>query len=396
MSNPNDSVNWPTHDTLQAWRHDFHRHPETAFQEHRTSARVAELLQGWGLEVHTGLAGTGIVAVLRGRRGDGPSIGLRADMDALHVHELNTCAHKSQHDGRMHACGHDGHTTMLLGAAQALASQPDFAGTVHFIFQPAEENEGGARAMIEDGLFQRFPMQAVYSLHNWPGLPVGTAAVHSEAVMAAFDIFDLTLTGQGCHAAMPHLGKDALLAACQLVTQLPALIAREQEVHKPAVLSITSFHAGDTYNVMPEVIKLRGTVRCFDMAQRARIEQRFRDAIAATCTLHGLQADLNYRVSYPATINHPVHAEVCAEVLAGVLGAEQVRRDLKPSMASEDFSFMAQACPGVYIWMGNGEDSASLHNPKYDFNDRVLPLGVQYFVQLVQALLRDGRLPARA
>lgn len=396
MSNPNDSVNWPTHDTLQAWRHDFHRHPETAFQEHRTSARVAELLQGWGLEVHTGLAGTGIVAVLRGRRGDGPSIGLRADMDALHVHELNTCAHKSQHDGRMHACGHDGHTTMLLGAAQALASQPDFAGTVHFIFQPAEENEGGARAMIEDGLFQRFPMQAVYSLHNWPGLPVGTAAVHSEAVMAAFDIFDLTLTGQGCHAAMPHLGKDALLAACQLVTQLPALIAREQEVHKPAVLSITSFHAGDTYNVMPEVIKLRGTVRCFDMAQRARIEQRFRDAIAATCTLHGLQADLDYRVSYPATINHPVHAEVCAEVLAGVLGAEQVRRDLKPSMASEDFSFMAQACPGVYIWMGNGEDSASLHNPKYDFNDRVLPLGVQYFVQLVQALLRDGRLPATA
>ncbi|MDH1765990.1 M20 family metallopeptidase [Comamonas aquatica] len=396
MSNPNDSVNWPTQDSLQAWRHDFHRHPETAFQEHRTSARVAELLQGWGLEVHTGLAGTGIVAVLRGRRSDGPSIGLRADMDALHVHELNTCAHKSQHDGRMHACGHDGHTTMLLGAAQALASQPDFAGTVHFIFQPAEENEGGARAMIEDGLFQRFPMQAVYSLHNWPGLPVGTAAVHSEAVMAAFDIFDLTLTGQGCHAAMPHLGKDALLAACQLVTQLPALIAREQEVHKPAVLSITSFHAGDTYNVMPEVIQLRGTVRCFDMAQRARIEQRLRDAIAATCTLHGLQADLDYRVSYPATINHPVHAEVCAEVLAGVLGAEQVRRDLKPSMASEDFSFMAQACPGVYIWMGNGEDSASLHNPKYDFNDRVLPLGVQYFVQLVQALLRDGRLPAAA
>lgn len=396
MSNPNDNVNWPTQDSLQAWRHDFHRHPETAFQEHRTSARVAELLQGWGLEVHTGLAGTGIVAVLRGRRGDGPSIGLRADMDALHVHELNTCAHKSQYDGRMHACGHDGHTTMLLGAAQALASQPDFAGTVHFIFQPAEENEGGARAMIEDGLFQRFPMQAVYSLHNWPGLPVGTAAVHSEAVMAAFDIFDLTLTGQGCHAAMPHLGKDALLAACQLVTQLPALIAREQEVHKPAVLSITSFHAGDTYNVMPEVIQLRGTVRCFDMAQRARIEQRFRDAIAATCTLHGLQADLNYRVSYPATINHPVHAEVCADVLAGVLGAEQVRRDLKPSMASEDFSFMAQACPGVYIWMGNGEDSASLHNPKYDFNDHVLPLGVQYFVQLVQALLRDGRLPAAA
>ncbi len=396
MSAIDKTPHWPTQDTLQAWRHDFHRHPETAFQEHRTSARVAQLLQSWGLQVHTGLAGTGIVAVLHGSRGAGPSIGLRADMDALHVHELNTCAHKSVHEGRMHACGHDGHTTMLLGAAQTLAAQPDFAGTVHFIFQPAEENEGGARAMMADGLFERFPMDAVYSLHNWPGLPVGSAAVHSTAVMAAFDIFDLTLTGQGCHAAMPHLGKDALLAACQLVTQLPALIAREQEVHKPAVLSITSFHAGDTYNVMPEAIKLRGTVRCFDMAQRARIEQRFRDAIAATGQLHGLTAELDYRVSYPATINHPVHAEVCAEVLAQVLGADKVHRDLKPSMASEDFSFMSQARPGVYIWMGNGEDSASLHNPQYDFNDQVLPLGVKYFVALVHALLRDGKLPASA
>ena len=385
---------WPALDELQAWRHDFHRHPETAFQEHRTSARVAELLQSWGLEVHTGLAGTGVVAVLKGSLGDGPSIGLRADMDALHVHELNSCDHASQHAGRMHACGHDGHTSMLLGAAKVLAAAPEFAGIVHFIFQPAEENEGGARAMIEDGLFQRFPMQAVYSMHNWPGLPVGTAAVHAGAVMAAFDIFDLTLSGKGCHAAMPHLGKDALLAACQLVTQLPALIAREQEVHKPAVLSVTSFNAGDTYNVMPEKIKLRGTVRCFDMEQRARIEQRFRDAIAATCALHGLQAELDYRVSYPATINNAAHAQVCAAVLARVLGEEQVRRDMVPSMASEDFAFMAQACPGVYIWLGNGENSASLHSPKYDFNDNALPLGMRYWVELVTALLRDGQLPA--
>ena len=390
------SIQWPEVAELESWRHDFHRHPETAFEEHRTSARVAELLQSWGLEVHTGLAGTGVVAVLRGLRGAGPSIGLRADMDALHVHELNHCEHKSQHEGRMHACGHDGHTTMLLGAAKALASFPDFAGVVHFIFQPAEENEGGARAMIEDGLFTRFPMEAVYSMHNWPGLPVGSAAVHSEAVMAAFDIFNLTIKGKGCHAAMPHLGKDALLATCQLVTQLPALIAREQEVHKPAVLSVTSFNAGDTYNVMPEEIKLRGTVRCFDMAQRARIEQRFRDAIAATCTLHGLEADLDYRVSYPATINNPAHAEVCAAVLQDVLGHDKVVRDLKPSMASEDFAFMAQACPGVYIWMGNGEDSASLHNPKYDFDDRVLPIGMRYWVELTLRLLRDGQLPVKS
>ncbi|MEX8194187.1 M20 aminoacylase family protein [Comamonas guangdongensis] len=389
-----NTIKWPGQQELQAWRHDFHRHPETAFQEHRTSARVAELLQSWGLEVHTGLAGTGVVAVLKGRLGDGPSIGLRADMDALHVQELNTCDHASQHAGRMHACGHDGHTSMLLGAAKVLAADPEFAGTVHFIFQPAEENEGGARAMIEDGLFQRFPMQAVYSMHNWPGLPVGTAAVHAGAVMAAFDIFDLTLSGKGCHAAMPHLGKDALLAACQLVTQLPALIAREQEVHKPAVLSVTSFNAGDTYNVMPEKIKLRGTVRCFDMEQRARIEQRFRDAIAATCALHGLQAELDYRVSYPATINNAAHAQVCAAVLARVLGEDRVHRDMVPSMASEDFAFMAQACPGVYIWLGNGEHSASLHSPKYDFNDQALPLGMRYWVELVAALLRDGQLPA--
>ena len=379
---------------LQAWRHDFHRHPETAFEEHRTSARVAELLRSWGLQVHTGLAGTGVVGVLQGRGGAGRSIGLRADMDALHVQELNSCAHKSVHPGRMHACGHDGHTTMLLGAAQALAAQPDFAGTVHFVFQPAEENEGGARAMLEDGLLERFAMEAVYSMHNWPGLPAGTAAVHSTAVMAAFDIFDLTLTGKGCHAAMPHLGKDTLLAACQLVAQLPALIAREQAVHQPAVLSVTSVHAGDTYNVMPEQVHLRGTVRCFDMAQRARIEQRLRDAIAATCALHGLQSQLDYRVSYPATINDPAHAQLCAQVLTEVLGEGKVRRDLPPSMASEDFSFLSQARPGAYIWMGNGEDSASLHNPQYDFNDSVLPLGVRYWVALVQALLRDGQWPA--
>ncbi|MCV2219613.1 M20 aminoacylase family protein [Thauera sp. Sel9] len=388
------TIAWPEQADLEAWRHDFHRHPETAFEEHRTSARVAELLRSWGLEVHEGLAGTGIVAVLRGLRGEGPAIGLRADMDALHVTEMNDVAHASEHPGRMHACGHDGHTTMLLGAARTLAAQPDFSGTVYFIFQPAEENEGGARVMIKDGLFERFPMQAVYSMHNWPGLPVGAAAVNAGPMMAAFDIFSLTLSGQGCHAAMPHLGKDTLLAACHLVTQLPALISREQPVHKPAVLSVTSFNAGDTFNVVPEQVKLRGTVRCFDMEQRARIEQRLRDVIAATATLHGLTAELDYIVNYPATINAPAHAEACAGVLAELLGEDKVHRNLPPSMGSEDFAFMSQRCPGAYIWMGNGEDSASLHNPKYDFNDALLPLGVRYWVSLVTALLRDGKLPS--
>lgn len=378
---------------LREWRHDFHRHPETAFEEHRTSARVAEMLKGWGLEVHTGLGGTGVVAVLQGKRGDGPSIGLRADMDALHVHEINPLPYASVNEGRMHACGHDGHTTMLLGAARELASNPDFAGKVVFIFQPAEENEGGARVMIEQGLFDRFPVDAVYGLHNWPGLPVGVAAVHPGPVMAAFDFFSLTLTGKGCHAAMPHLGKDTLLAACQLVTQLPALISREQEVHKPAVLSVTSFHAGDTFNVMPEVVKLRGTMRCFDMEQRARIEQRFREVVQATASLHGLQAELDYQVGYPVTMNASDHAEVCAGVLEEVLGAGQVRRDMSPSMGSEDFAFMSQVRPGAYIWLGNGEKSASLHNPGYDFNDSLLPLGVKYWVSLVNALLNEGKLP---
>lgn len=378
---------------LQEWRHDFHRHPETAFEEHRTSDRVAGLLKNWGLEVHQGLAGTGVVGVLHGALGEGPAIGLRADMDALHITELNDVAYVSAHEGRMHACGHDGHTTMLLGAARHLAANPDFRGSVVFIFQPAEENEGGARVMMEDGLFERFPVQAVYSMHNWPGLPVGVAAVHGGPVMAAFDIFSLTLRGQGCHAAMPHLGKDTLLAACQLVTQLPALISREQEAHKPAVLSVTSFNAGDTFNVMPEEVKLRGTLRCFDMPQRQRIEQRFRETVAAVASLHGLEAELDYQARYPATINNAEHADICAGVLTDLLGAQNVQRDLPASMASEDFSFMSQAIPGVYIWMGNGEQSASLHNPKYDFNDALLPLGVRYWVRLVAALLKEGRLP---
>lgn len=378
-------------DLLSQWRRDFHQHPETAFEEFRTSKLVAERLQQWGLDVHTGIAGTGVVGVLQGRKGIGRSIGLRADMDALHVHEKNGFEHASQHDGRMHACGHDGHTTMLLGAAQALAQDPDFYGTLYFIFQPAEENQGGARAMIEDDLFVRFPMEAVYALHNWPGLAAGEAAVHYGPVMAAFDIFDCKLKGQGAHAAMPHLGTDTLLATCQLVSQLAALISREFSAHQPAVLTITSFNAGDTYNVMPQEVALRGTIRCFDMAQRAQIEQRFKDYLAAFATLHQLEVELDYRVSYPATINSVPHAQECVTVLHDILGPNAVHTDMPPSMASEDFSFMSQTVPGVYIWLGNGLDSASLHNPHYDFNDDILPLGVAYFVELSKKLLAQAR-----
>lgn len=383
----NSPVALPQDADMRAWRHAFHRHPETAFEEHRTSARIAELLREWGLEVTTGIAGTGVVAVLDGRLGEGRCIGLRADIDALDVLEQTALDYASQTPGKMHACGHDGHTTMLLSAAWALTQAPDFAGRVVFIFQPAEENEGGGRVMVEEGLFERFPMEAVYGVHNWPGMPVGTAAVHDTAVMAAFDIFTLTLTGKGCHAAMPHLGTDTVLAACQLVNQLQGVISRETPAHQSAVLSITRIHGGETYNVIPEEVELKGTLRCFDMALKEHLEARFKQAVASLAEFHGLTFTLDYRRCYPATINTPEHASACASVLEGLLGSENVRRNPPPSMASEDFSFLLEQRPGAYIWLGNGEDSAALHSPHYDFNDALLPIGARYWVSLVTTLL---------
>lgn len=392
----NQPATYPDLKTLTEWRHDFHRHPEIAFEETRTSERIAAILREHGLEPVTGLGGgTGIVATIvgnqssdEGNQGPGRSIGLRADIDALPIDELNTFDYRSTIPGRMHACGHDGHTTMLLGAACALARNPDFTGTVHCIFQPAEESEGGARVMVEEGLFERFPMEAVYGLHNWPGLAVGEAAVHDGPVMAAFDVFTLRLTGRGCHAAMPHLGTDAVLAACQLVTQLQGLVSRETPPHQSAVLSVTQFHAGDAYNVIPETVELRGTVRCFDADLKARLERRFRDAVDATAQFHGLKAEFDYQARYPATINTPQHAARCADVLDTLPGINAVHRDLPPSMGSEDFAFMLEQCPGAYIWLGNG-DSAALHNPAYDFNDAIAPLGVSYWQALVKKLLAD-------
>ncbi|MBY5924744.1 MULTISPECIES: M20 aminoacylase family protein [unclassified Halomonas] len=377
-----------TPDLLREWRHAFHRQPETAFEEHRTSARIIQILSEAGIEMVTGLGGgTGVVAWVDGRHDGDGAIGLRADIDALDVTEASDAPHASRIPGKMHACGHDGHTTMLLGAACCLAQSPDFAGRVYFIFQPAEENEGGGRVMVEEGLFERFPMQAVYGVHNWPGLPVGEAAVHDTAVMAAFDVFRLTLTGHGCHAAMPHLGKDVVLAACQLVNQLQGIVSRETPAHQTAVMSVTQFHAGDAYNVMPEAVELCGTVRCFDPELRQRLEARFKQAIEATATFHGLSADIDYQSRYPATFNSPDHAQRCADVLTALPDIRQVHRDLPPSMASEDFAFMLQQRPGAYIWLGNGENSAALHNPHYDFNDELSPLGVAYWCALVRTLL---------
>ncbi|ALM53025.1 M20 aminoacylase family protein [Halomonas huangheensis] len=377
-----------TPDLLREWRHEFHSHPETAFEEQRTSARIAEILAARGIEMVTGLGGgTGVVAWVDGLRGSGSAIGLRADIDALDVTEANHFAHASRTPGKMHACGHDGHTTMLLGAAYALTENPDFAGRVYFIFQPAEENEGGGRVMVEEGLFERFPMEAVYGVHNWPGLEVGEAAVHDSAVMAAFDVFTVKLSGYGCHAAMPHLGKDVVLAACQLVNQLQGIVSRETPAHQTAVMSVTQFHAGDAYNVMPETVELCGTVRCFDAELRDQLEERFRQAVASMATFHGLEASIDYQSRYPATFNTPEHASRCADVLESMPGIHRVRRDLPPSMASEDFAFMLQQRPGAYIWLGNGKDSAALHNPHYDFNDELAPIGVGYWTALVRTLL---------
>nr|WP_299244221.1 M20 aminoacylase family protein [uncultured Halomonas sp.] len=385
-------------ETLRDWRHDFHRYPETAFEEHRTSHRIAEILGGAGLEYVSGLGGgTGIVATLKGHLGPGPTIGLRADIDALDVMEANNLPYTSKVRGKMHACGHDGHTTMLLGAACRLAQQPDFAGCVHFIFQPAEESEGGGRVMVEEGLFERFPMEAVYGVHNWPGLPVGEAAVHDTAVMAAFDVFTLKLQGNGCHAAMPYLGSDTLLAACQLVNQLQGLISRETPAHQTAVLSVTQFHAGEAFNVIPEEVELRGTLRCFDEPLRKHLAQRFCDAVEAQARFHDLRVALDYQPRYPATFNTPEHAQQCAEVLKAMPEITKVHRDLPPSMASEDFAFMLNERPGAYIWLGNGEDSPALHNTNYDFNDALTPIGTNYWVQLVQTLLtRQSGTPDRS
>ena len=377
----------PPQTLLEGWRHDFHRHPEIAFEEHRTSGRIAGLLEEMGIEVTRGLAGTGVVGRLRGEGDGAGSIALRADIDALPITEENTFAHASGHAGRMHACGHDGHTTMLLGAAWALSRAPAFGGEVVFVFQPAEENEGGARVMIEDGLFERFPVDACYGLHNWPGLAVGEGAVHESAVMASFDAFTLTLRGRGCHAGMPHLGSDVVLAGSQLVTQLQGLVSRETSPTDQAVLSVTSFRAGDTFNVMPGSATLLGTVRCFDEAVRARIESRLRRAVDSLAAFHELEAELDYRVCYPPTINTPAHGERCGAVLDAVLGAGRTRRDLPPSMAAEDFAFMLEARPGAYVWLGNGRDSRPLHHPRYDFDDAALLFGTRYWIALVDSLL---------
>lgn len=376
-------------DELVALRHDLHAHPELAFQEQRTSDLVAAFLAAQGISVHRGLAGTGVVGVLK--RGNSPlAIGLRADMDALPVREQNQFPHRSKHDGRMHACGHDGHTAMLLGAAQYLAAHPDFDGTVVFIFQPAEETDGGARVMIEQGLFQAFPVDAVFGMHNWPGLPAGQFAVHSGPVMACADQFDVLLRGHGAHAAMPQQGRDPLLAAAALVQALQSVVSRRLDPLDSAVLSITQlFAGGEAYNIIPAEARIGGTVRAFKPEVEDAIESAMESICAGTAAAFGVQATLDYRRGYPPTLNTPAEAEISRQVLCDLVGASNVKIDAPPSMGAEDFSYMLRERPGCYVWIGNGlaEGGCMLHNPHYDFNDAILPLGASYWVRLVQTLL---------
>ena len=376
------------HADITAIRRDIHAHPELAFEEHRTAALVAERLRALGIETHTGVGKTGVVGVLRAGSGS-RAIGLRADMDALPIQEKNDFTHHSRIPGRMHACGHDGHTAMLLGAAAQLARKPDFDGTVVFLFQPAEEGEGGAPEMIADRLFERFPMDAVFGLHNWPGLPVGEIAVHRGPVMACADRFDIEIRGHGAHAAMPHQGVDPVLAGAALVQALQSVVSRNRDPQDAAVLSLTQFHAGDAYNVIPDVAHLCGTVRAFRPEIESLVEDRMQQICAGIGAAFGANVRFDYRRGYPPTINSVAEAEFCARVAAEVCGEGKVSIDPKPSMGAEDFAYFLQEKPGCYIWLGNGpgEGGCTLHNPHYDFNDAAIPYGVAYWVRLVQRWL---------
>ena len=380
------------HAEMMAWRHDIHAHPETAFEEHRTAEVVASLIESFGITVECGVAGTGVIGTLHGAKPGDRAIALRADMDALHVHEQNRFDHGSKNHGRMHACGHDGHTAMLLGAAKYLAETRNFTGRIHFIFQPAEENEGGARVMVEEGVLARYPVEAVYGMHNWPGLPAGEFAIRPGPMMAAFDIFEITVTGRGAHAAMPHLGVDPVVAAAQIVGGLQTIASRNIHPLDGAVVSVTQIHGGDTWNVIPDSVVLRGTTRAFDPKVRDALEPAIRRVAEGVCAAVGAQMEMRYERRYPPTVNSSAETEVAAATAAALVGPDKVRRDLLPSMGAEDFAFFLEQKPGAYIWIGNGAapDQAMLHNPHYDFNDEILALGASYWAGLAETALSDG------
>jgi hippurate hydrolase len=381
---------------LQAIRRDIHAHPELGYQEERTSEAVAKKLESWGIEVTRGLGKTGVAGVLRKGAGK-KTIGLRADMDALPIQELNTFAHASRHPGKMHACGHDGHTAMLLGAAQYLAAHRDFDGTVVFIFQPAEEGGGGARAMLQDGFLEKFPVDAVFALHNWPGLAAGHFGARVGATQASSNEFRITVKGTGAHAAIPHDGIDPVLTAMQIGTGLQSIITRNKRPIDAAVLSITQMQAGAAINVIPDTATLAGTVRTFSIEALDLIETRMREFCQATAAAYGCAVDFSFVRNYPPTVNTEAETQFALDVMQGIVGAERVQRQIDPTMGAEDFSYFLLERPGCYAYIGNGAGDhrarghglgpCMLHNTSYDFNDSVLTLGSTYWVRLVQAFL---------
>ena len=375
-------------DELTAWRRDIHTHPELGFQEQRTSELVAGKLAGWGIEVHRGIGKTGVVGRLR--VGNSPrSIGLRADMDCLPILESNQFAHRSQHEGRMHACGHDGHTTMLLGAARYLSETRGFDGTVHFIFQPAEEGLGGAEAMVKDGLFENFPCDVIFGMHNRPGLAVGKFQIRPGPMMAGGAFFDIEIVGVGAHGARPEAGIDPVVVGSQVATALQSIVSRNVRPVDTAVLSITRFHAGDAYNVIPDRALLGGTVRCFSTDTMTLVERRMKEIAEGVAAGFGATAKVDFRVLFPPLVNHAEETDYIAEIAAELVGPENVNRNAGVVMASEDFSFMLQSVPGAYMQIGNGdgEGACEVHNPGYDFNDGALPFGASLFARLVERRL---------
>ncbi len=378
-------------DALTAIRRDIHAHPELGFEEQRTAGLVARALAEYGIEVHRGVGGTGVVGVLR--RGNGQAtIGLRADMDALPIHEATGAAYASRTPGVMHACGHDGHTTMLLGAARYLATEGRFNGTVNFIFQPAEEGRGGALAMLKDGLFNRFPCEAVFGMHNRPGLPVGQFAIRPGAMMAGGGFFDILVTGRGAHGARPEAGIDPVLAACHVVTAMQSVVARNVAPSDTAVLSATAVTGGDAYNVIPQTATIRGTARAYRGDVLTLMEEAVRRVATGVAAGLGASAEVDWRVLFAPLINDPAQTDAIAGAAAAVVGDGNVERDGPAVMASEDFSFMLEAVPGAYINIGNGdrEGSCGVHNPGYDFNDAAIPYGAAMFAELVERTLPQG------
>jgi len=382
----------PLHAEMTAWRRDIHAHPELGFQESRTANLVADRLESFGLDVVRGVGRTGMVGTLRAGS-TARAIGLRADMDALPITESNTFEHRSRHAGVMHACGHDGHTAMLLGAAAHLARTRRFDGVVHFIFQPAEEGLGGARAMVDDGLFERFPCEAIFGMHNRPSLAVGRFAVRAGPMMAGGAFFDIRVTGKGTHGARPEAGVDAALAAAQIAVSLQSIVARNVAPVDTAVLSVTRLHAGDAYNVIPQSAELGGTVRAFSRDVMRGVETAMRRVATNTAAAFGAAAEVDFRELFAPTVNDAAEADFAARICSELVGADHVERQPPLIMASEDFSFMLERVPGCYLNIGNGagEGGCEVHNPGYDFNDAALPLGAAFYARLVET-----RLAARA